>query len=50
MCCYNCSVEIKGHFHVYSAQEKGTLNLLYRITLLLDFYAWDKEIQVIYNT
>ena len=25
--CYNCSVEIKGHFHVYSALEKGTLDL-----------------------
>ena len=25
--CYNCSVEIKGHFHVYSAQGKGTLDI-----------------------
>ena len=24
---YNCSVEIKGHFHVYSAQGKGTLDI-----------------------
>ena len=25
--CYNCSGEIKGHFHVYSAQGKGTLDI-----------------------
>ena len=27
MCWYNSLVEIKGLFHVYSVQEKGTLDL-----------------------